>query len=326
MTGDRPVDPEAHRLVLLGSHAMAQSLTQRASIEKATELFRKAVDADPSFAGAHLRLADALRWAGFAGYRPMTESCAESRAELEKAIELDPRQGEAFAQLAGLERGCQFDWPGAERDMRRALELSPGSAAVHSEAAYLASILGRHEEAIREGRFAEQLDPLSEQVAVFTAQRLYYARRFAECEQQARKVLSQHPGSVFAQWTLANALGSQKRYDEAIAVFLGRKVPEPSANFALGLTYGLAGRKDEARRVLARLLEKRKETFLPPTQIALVYAGLGERETAWIWLKQAFDDKAFQADQIGVDPLFDVFRSDPRFAELLRKMNLPSAR
>ena len=100
----------------------------------------------------------------------------------------------------------------------------------------------------------------------------------------------------------------------------------PGENFALGLCYGLAGRKAEARRILDFLLEKRKTTFLPTTQIALVYAGLGERETAFSWLKQAFDERAWLMDQIGIDPMFDVFRSDPRFAELLRKMKLPYAR
>ena len=322
----RPVNPEAHRLVLLGAYAVSQTLTQRAGIEKGIELFRKAVEVDPGYAPAHYRLAEGLRWAALAGYRPMGEACTESRAEAEKAIELDPQQGEAYATMAALKRACQFDWPGAERDVRRALELSPGSAVVHTEASYLASVLGRHDEAIRESRIAEQLDPLSEQVAVFAGQRLSFARRFAEAEQQFHKTLSTHPGSVIAQWMLANTLTSEKRYDEAIALFLSRKVPEPSANFALGLTYGLAGRKEEARKVLDRLLEKRKTTFLPQAQIAVIYAGLGEKETAWAWFKRAFDDKDWLMDEIGVDPLFDVFRGDPRFAELLRQMKLPYAR
>jgi serine/threonine protein kinase/Tfp pilus assembly protein PilF len=322
----RPVDPEAHRLVLLGTYAVAQSLTQRGGIEKGTELFRKAIAADPNFALAHLRLADALRWGGFAGYRPMATACAEARAEAEKAIELDPMQGEAYSLLAHLRRSCDFDWPESERGTRRALELSPGSAAVHDEAAFLASVLGRHDEALREGRTAEQLDPLSEEIGVFLGMRLGAARRFAEAEQQFRKILGVHPDSVFATWALANLLSAQRRYDEAIPLYLSRKVAAPGENFALGLAYGLAGRKAEARKILEFLLEKRRNTFLPATQIALVYAGLGERETAFSWLKQAFDDKGWLIDQMGVDPLFDVFRSDPRFADLLRKMNLPYPR
>ncbi len=319
----RPVDPEAHRLVLLGTYAIDQSLTQRAGIEKGTELFRKAIDTDPRFALAHLRLATALRWGGFAGYRPMGEACAESRAEVEKAIALDPAGGEAFSLLASLRRSCDFDWSGAERDVRRALELSPGSASVHNEAAYLASLLGRHEEAVRESRTAEQLDPLSEEIGVYCGMRLAFARRLDEAIQQYRKVLGVHPESVFAKFQLANSLVAVRRYDEAIAVFLSRKVPDPGSNFALGLAYGLAGRKDDARRVLNKLLEKRKSVYLPPTQIAIVYSGLGEKETAWAWMEQAWNDRAWLIDEMAVDPLFDAFRSDPRFADLVRKMNLP---
>ncbi|MEO8585702.1 MAG: protein kinase [Acidobacteriota bacterium] len=326
LSAERPVDPEAHRLVLLGTYAMNQSLTQRAGIEKGAELFRKAIEADPKFALAHLRLAMAVRWGGYAGYQPMLESCAATRVEAERAIDLDPAQGEAFALLSSLRRTCDFDWVGAEKDSRRALELSPGSAAVHSEAAYLATVLGRHEDAIRESRIAEQLDPLSEEIGVFSGMRLANARRFEDSVQQLRKVLGTHPDSVFAKFQLGNSLTCLGRFDEAIATFLSRKVPDPGANFALGLTYGLSGRGNEARKVLATLLEKRKTHYLPPTQIALVYAGLGEKETAWTWLKQAWDERAWLTDEMGMDPLFDAFRADPRFTELLRKMNLPYAR
>ena len=322
----RTVDPEAHRIVLLGTYAITQSLTQRQGIEKGVALFRKAVEADPGFALAHMRLSEALQWGGFAGYRPMSESCAEARAEAERAIQLDPRQGEAVALLAGLRRSCDFDWAGAERDTRRALELSPGSAAVHTEASYLMSVLSRHEEAIRESRMAEELDPLSEPAGVYCGMRFHFARRFEEAVQQLRKVLVVHPDSVFAKFALANTLASLKRYDEAIAVYLSRKVPDPGASFALGVTYGLAGRKEEARKVLAKLLEKRKTQFLPPTQIAMIYAGLGERDTAFAGLERAFEDKAWLIDEMNVDPLFDVFKGDPRFDDLIRKMNYPRGR
>ena len=103
-------------------------------------------------------------------------------------------------------------------------------------------------------------------------------------------------------------------------------MPDPGANFALGVTYGLAGRKEEARKVLAKLLEKRKTQFLPPTQIAMIYAGLGERDTAFAWLERAFEDRAWIMDEMNVDPLFDVFRGDARFDDLIRKMNFPQAR
>jgi TolB-like protein len=251
----RPVDPEAHREVLLGNYAITQSLTQRAGIEKGIEHFRKAIEIDPKFAVAHTRLADGLQWEAFGGLRPTAGPCAEAKAEAEKALELDPQQADAFAVLGGLRQSCDFDWTGAERDYRRALELAPGSAV--------------------------------------------------------------------ARYNYANFLGAVGRHDEAIAMYLSRKVSRPETNFALGLAYGLAGRKAEARKVLESLLEKRKSQFVPPTCIAIVYAGLGEMDAAFEWLDHAYEERAFLVDSAKTDPLFDVFRSDPRFEAFLRKMNYP---
>jgi serine/threonine protein kinase len=320
----RPVDPEAHRQVLLGSYAMNQSLTQWAGIEKAIGHFRKAIEIDPTFALAHARLANGLGWEGFAGYRPTAEVCTESRAEAEKALQLDPQQAEALALLASLRQSCDFDWAGAEADYRRAVELSPGSAVARSGLSDLLGVLGRHAEALEQILISERLDPLSEEIGVYHGQHLWLARRYEEATQQFRKVLSVHPDSVFAKWALANTLTSMKRYDEAIATHLSRKVPRPDMNFTLGLTYGLAGRNAEARKVLEYLLEKRKSQYLPPTEIAVIYGGLGEMDTAFKWLERAYEERAFLMDEIGASPLFDVFRSDPRFDALLRKMNYPT--
>ena len=319
----RPVDPEAHREVLLGNYAITQALTQRAGIEKGIEHFRKAIEIDPKFAAAHTRLADGLQWEAFGGLRPTAGPCAEAKAEAEKALELDPQQGDAFAVLGGLRQSCDFDWTGAERDYRRALELAPGSAVARYIYANFLGAVGRHDEAIEQIRIAEQLDPLSEQIGVYRGQRYGRARRYDEAVQQQRKVLSVYPDSVFAKWALANALTSMKRYDEAIAMYLSRKVSRPETNFALGLAYGLAGRKAEARKVLESLLEKRKSQFVPPTCIAIVYAGLGEMDAAFEWLDRAYEERAFLVDSAKTDPLFDVFRSDPRFEAFLRKMNYP---
>ncbi len=319
----RPVDPEAHRQVLLGTFAMNQSLTQRAGIEEGIEHFRKAIGIDPNFALAHARLAGALAWGGFAGYRPTAEACTESRAEAEKALELDPQQAEALTQLASLRQCCDFDWAGAEKDYRHAVEVSPGSAMARAGYSNFLSLVGRHDEALEQILIAERLDPLSEEIGVYHGHRLWFAHRNEEAVVQFRKVLSVHPESVFAKWALANTLMTMKRYDEAIATHLSRKVPRPDMNFTLGLTYGLAGRKAEAQKVLEFLLEKRKSQYIPPSEIAVIYAGLGERDTAFDWLERAYEERDFLINEIGADPLFDVFRGDPRFEDLLRKMNYP---
>ena len=319
----RPVDPEAHRLVLLGTYAIDQSLTQRAGIEKGTELFRKAIDTDPKFALAHLRLAMALRWGGFAGYRPMGEACAESRAEVEKAIALDPAGGEAFSLLASLRRSCDLDWAGAERDVRRALEALSGLG-FRPQRGGLSHV---HPRPARGGGPGE---PRGRAAGPALGGDRRLLRDAAGLRPPVRGVhpavpkgARRPPGIGLREVPARQFPLGVRRYDEAIAVFLSRKVPDPGSNFAVGLAYGLAGRKDDARRVLNTLLEKRKSAYLPPTQIAIIYAGLGEKETAWAWMEQAWNDRAWLIDEMAVDPLFDAFRGDPRFADLVRKMNLP---
>ncbi|HQR45070.1 MAG TPA: protein kinase [Thermoanaerobaculia bacterium] len=319
----RTVDPEAYREVLLGDFAMNQSLTQRTGIEKSIEHYRRAIALDPRFALAHARLANGLQWVAFAGLAPTGPPCADARAEAEKALQLDPHLAEAHALLAGLRLSCDFDWSGAEADILRAIELSPGLAVARYLQSNFLGDVGRHDEALEQIRIAEQLDPLSEQIGVYRGQRYWYARRYEAAVEQFQKVLSVHPDSVFAKWSLANTLTSMKRYDEAIATHLSRKVSRPDTNFTLGLTYGLAGRKAEARKVLDFLLEKRKSQFVPPTCLAVVYGGLGEMDEAFEWLGRAYDERAFLMQGLRTDPLFDVLRGDPRFDALLRKMNLP---
>lgn len=320
----RPVDPEAHRLVLLGGYAISQQLTQRAGIEKGIEYFRKATEIDPQFAMAHAALAWGLQWKGGAGLSNQSEACPAVRAEVEKALEIDPQLVDAVVLRAGLHYRCDFDWTAAGLDFRHALELAPGSASVRAGYGTYLGSLGRTSEALEEIRIAERLDPLSEGIGVYVGQRLAIARRYDEAIAQFLKVLSVRPDSVFAKWALANTLTSLKRYDEAIETYLSRKVPNPGMNFAAGQAYGLAGRKAEARKVLEFLLEKRKKQYVPADQIACVYGGLGEMDAAFEWLDRGYEERAFLIDEAKVTPHFDVFRGDPRFDALLRKLKFPA--
>ena len=166
---------------------------------------------------------------------------------------------------ARLRRSCDFDWAGAERDIRRALELSPGSAVVHNEAAYLWSILGRHDEALRESRIAEQLDPLSEEIGVYSGHAaVRFARRFEEADPAAPEGARVHPGigvrEVGARQSPSRPSGATTRRSRS---FSRARSPDPRPNFALGLTYGLAGRKDEARKVLDDA-SREAEVAVPP--------------------------------------------------------------
>lgn len=318
----RPVDPEAHRLVLLSQQAVRFD-SSRAALERCIGFSRQAIEKDPGYAVAYAALGGGLYELGGFGLQPMTTTCSESRAALEKAIRLDPQLAEAQGLLAFSKMLCDFDLAGAEAGLKKALDLAPGSAGIHDDYGWLLSSMGRHSEALEQSRIAEVLDPLAEGITVHRGMYFYLARRHEEAEGQLRKVLFQMPDSDFAKWALGMTLTARGRYDEAIATFLGRKVSSRGTNWGLGFAYGLAGRKEEARKVLAFLLEKQKSQFVPPAMIAAVYIGLGEKDKAFEWLERACAEHGLFLDQIRVHPIYDPIRNDPRFDSLVRRINVP---
>jgi serine/threonine-protein kinase len=318
----KTVDPEAHRLVLLGAQAV-RSAASRETFETSIGFYRRAIEVDPDYAQAHLALAQGIFSVGGFGWQPIKMACADSRREAQKAAVLDPRSGEALGFLAYARHSCDGDSRGAIEGLKRALDLAPGSAGLHDNLAWVLSCSGRHEEALAQARIAVELDPLADVITVHQGIFLDQARRHADAERQLRKVLSATPDSVFAKFALGLTLMAEGRYDEAIAMLLSRKVPRPEMNFAVGLAQGLAGRKDEAEKVLHFLLEKRKTQFVPPSMIALVYVGMGEKKKALDWLELACEESAIFMGQIKVSPMFDPLRGEPRFEALLRKMSFP---
>ena len=317
------VDPEAHELTLKARFLMQQESTNRESLERGLAMLRQALQLDPTYAPAYAALSHAYEAIAGVGYKPMREACPEFRAAADKAIELDPALGEAYASRAMAHLECDWDWAGALADAQQAVQLSPGSSVVHNTYAWILSPLGRHQEALEQSRIAAQLDPLSISFAVDRAWFLYYARRYDESAEECRRVLAFAPENIFAKWQLGVTLTAMGKYDEAIATFLSRKVPTAGTNWALGYAYGRAGKRDEARRVLDFLLEKRKHQFIWPGIIAVVYIGMDDKDKAFEWLETTYKEREVWLSWMKVSPMYDPIRSDPRFQDLQRRMNFP---
>ncbi len=160
-------------------------------------------------------------------------------------------------------------------------------------------------------------------ITVQRAMYFYNARRYDESVSECHKALAFSPESVFAKWQLGTTLTAMRKYDDAIQVFLSRKVPTANTNWMLGDAYGKSGRMREAREILNFLLEKRKNKYLWPTIIAVVYSGMGDKDHAFEWLETAYKEHEYWLPKLRVDPMFDPLRSDPRFAELVKRMNFP---
>ena len=314
-------DPEAYELYLKARYQISKATPE--SLEKGVELMQQAIELDPDYALAHAGLADAYSHLAGWGRVPRVSVMPQAEAAARRAIELDPSLAEPHYSLAQARVILDRDWVGGEREFRRCIELSPSYAPCYSTLAYNLSQLGRHEEAVELGKRARQLDPLSITIAVSAGRRLYFARRYDEAIAVYRNVLRWSPNAAYARWGLGRAYAQKGMYDEAIEEFLKRDVATAGTNWSLGYTYGAAGRGDDARRVLDYLLERARTGYVPPSMIAIVYAGLGEKDKAFEWLEKGYEENDDVSNFLAVEPCFDLLRDDPRYADLLRRMNLP---
>jgi tetratricopeptide (TPR) repeat protein len=183
--------------------------------------------------------------------------------------------------------------------------------------------VGRFQEAIAEAKRAVELDPLSPVINSGLGAGFLFARQYDQAIEQERKTLEMDPNFRLAQDSLAFAYVQKSMYKEAIAEFeklLASSPDNAGALGGLGYTYAVAGRKAEARKVLDRLTELSKREYVPAIFVADVHVGLGEKDKAFEWLEKGFEERSLMFTK--VDPMFDPLRSDPRFADLLRRMNL----
>ena len=323
LTRKEVVDPKAHTLYLKGVHLLDQDLTKREAVEKSIEYFWHAIQIDSMYAAPYAGLANASITLAGVGYRSAISVAADAKWAANKALELDPGSARAHLAKGSVLFSIDWNWKGALEYDRRAIELNPNDSEAHLDLANDLSIIGRPDEAIPHMQRAQELNPLSlntnvQAVRMFTRHRMY-----DRAIQEAEEVLMLYPDDVFARYSLAIAYAHKGEYDTAIEIFLSRKVSSPGTNPMLGYTYGMAGRRDEAQRVLDFLLEKSKGTFVPHSLIAAVYIGLDKKEKALDFLEQGFEEHDTWIYTFKVDPMWDRLRGEPRFEEMLQAMNFP---
>jgi TolB-like protein/Tfp pilus assembly protein PilF len=305
-----------HHLVKLTPSALA---TARAHLERAVAL-------DPEFSLAYDGLAD-LHWhLGYFGFAPPREAFTTGILHALRAVEIDNTLAETHALLGQFHKQLDFNWPEVAREMARALQLNPESPIVRMRyAAHALMPHGRLAEAVAELERALELDPLSTGTRNWLAVMLLLWRQYDRAFHEATKLLELDPTSYWAHAVIAGTYRERRMFDEAIAA--QRTATKLSADTAamlgwLGLVLGLGGRTAEACDVLGRLEAMSSRTFVPPTSFAWTYLGLGETDRAFEWLDRAVEGRDQFMMPIKSYPFFDPIRSDPRFAALLRKMNL----
>jgi len=252
----------------------------------------------------------------------------KAKAAAMRALELDEMLAEAHTSLARVLAVYDWDWTGAEKEFKRAIELNPRYAIAHQWYGGYLEVTGHPNEAIAERKLALELDPLSLIINFELGLEFYYAHDYDQAIKQFQKTLELDPNFPPVHQFLPAAYEQKGRYDEAIAEF--QKAPpvkggsEWSFSMAgLGHVYAVSGQKREARTVLDELKQLSEQQYMPATSIALIYAGLGEKDQAFAWLEKAYEEHSFQMQWLKVEPRWDSLRSDPRFADLVRRIGLP---
>ncbi|MCI0623044.1 MAG: tetratricopeptide repeat protein, partial [Acidobacteria bacterium] len=320
----RAVNPDAYEAYLRGSFHWRK--LNEEGLKKSIEYFQKAIDIDSSYAPAYSGIATSFAVLGQQEILPPTVAYPQAKQAILKALELDDTLAEAHSVLGWISRNYDWDWPTAEREFKRAIELDPRSAVGHHGYAAYFEALGRFEDALNEQKLAQQLDPLSSFYNGQVALALMNARRYEEAVEQVRRTLELDPSNSRAYYALGVVHTHQGKYDQAIAEL--RKSADLSGGrfdvvARLGETYVRAGRRAEARKILAEWKEQSKHREVSPLGFATVYASLGEKEKAFAWLEKAYQERSPFLLSIRNNTAFDTLHTDPRFDDLMRRIGLP---
>jgi len=316
-------DIDAYNLYLKGRFFWNKRTEE--NLKKAIKYFEQAIEKDPLYALAYAGLADSYITLEDYSSIPPKEIYPRAKKVAQKAVEIDDTLAEAHTSLASIaDRG--WDWEGAEREFKQAIELNPNYATAHHWYAIYLMYMARLDEAIEEIKRARGLDTLSLIINRNVALVFYYARQYSQAIDAVQKTLEMDPSFSLTHATLGRVYLQKSMYEEALAEFQKERellgVWDQQLESWLGITYAKMGKGGDAQKVLDDLIKRSKQAYLSPCCIALVYFALGEKDQGFKWLNKAYQEHSSCLIEIKVDPGFDSVRSDPRFKALLKKIGL----
>jgi len=319
-----PINPEAYQLYLKGRYFWYKLKPE--AMQKATEYFQQALEKDPAYARAYAGLADSYNILAFFSVFPPREVMPKAKAAAVKALELDDNLAEAHVSLGWAGFTYDLDWPAAGKHFERAVVLDPAYPLAHSYYSLYLGALGRSEESSTEAKRALDLDPVSPAILHYVVVQLYLASRFDEAIEQCRKTLELDPSFTPVHGTLGHVYAAKGMYREALAEyekFATLSGGSPGSTAFVGYAHARLGQRSYAFRVLDQLRAASKQRYVPALSFAIVYVGLGEKEQAFMWLEKAYDERTNSLAYLKVTAWWDPLRSDPRFADLVRRIGLP---
>ena len=298
------------------------------SLFKAIAYFQKSIDLDPTYAPAYAGIADCYFLLGSVPYTalPPSEAFPKSEAAARKALEQDSSLAEAHISLGYSALVYRRDFAEAQKQLEAAIKLRPEYPTAHEFYAYYLTAMGRLDDAIRERRVARDLEPLSPLLNTALGEAYHEARQFDRAIEENKKCLLADPGyadGLLNQARSLEQLGLYRQVDAILQPALAAAPTEPAVLAMAGHEYAVSGRPSQARAMIARLQQVKAKTYVSPLYLALIYIGLGERDQAFFWLDQSYEERSEYLVYLGTDPWADPLRDDPRFFSFMQKLGLP---
>ena len=314
---------EAHQLYLKGRYFWNKRTAD--GLKTSISYFNQAIEKDPNYAPAYAGLALTYSSLGYNGMLPPKEAREKEEWAALKAMAIDDALAEAHVAMAHL-KVLDLNWSASEEECKRALELNPNSVEVQTIYANHLIVLGRFDESMLHLKRAQELDPLSLITGADIGFALYLSRQYDRAIEQFQKTIEMDPTFVAAHARLGWTYLAKGMYEEAIAE-LNKAVAldqRSKRSAVLGYAYAMAGKTDEAKKIVEELreLSKQPQRYVSPFDFALIYMGLGDKDQAFVWLEKTYEERPDILQHIKVSPRYDSLRSDPRFTDLLRRMKL----
>jgi DNA-binding winged helix-turn-helix (wHTH) protein/Flp pilus assembly protein TadD len=315
--------PDAYRLYISGRYHWNQRTEP--GLRKATEYFTRAIETDPAYARAYSGLADSYTTLGYLSHLAPRDVFPKADDAARRALQLDATLTEPHTSLAYVRLYYDWDWMEAEAAFRRAITLNPNYATAHHWYAVYLTAMGRFEEARAAIGRAQALDPTSLVINTDLGFVLYYSRQYDAAVKQLQMVTEMNQEFPLAHFWLGRAYQEKAMYGEAIAEFQRAQAVLqgwPVVSAAIGYVQGVSGRKHEALETLGGLERLAKERYVTPYGVALVHAGLGDKDRALVWLDRALEDRSHWIVWLKLDPRLDSLRSEGRYGDLLLRVGL----
>jgi len=323
--GKRPTENRAAYQFLLKAQYHLNK-PSRESLQQGLVYARQAIEADPGYAEAYAWLSAAYSWLGLFDFVPPAEAFPKAKAAAQKALEIDDSLAEAHAALGHVRLFYEWDWSGAEHTCKQAIELNPNYAWGHAIWSDWLLVMGRPEEAIAEERIAVELDPLSAGLNARLGAKLALRGDYDRALEQLQKALEFDPNLVFTNMALARTYSRKGMYKEGLATcqkvvsLCGRS---PVGRALSSLILAIAGKTDEVQKILGELKGYGKLDSRSLILLAETYSVMGEKTEAFEFLDVAYQERGSWLVFLGAYPGFSNIRTDPRYADLLRRMGLP---